>query len=100
MSKTNLREVSDALPEIWRSKIIGRAAGANVKVLRMDGTASGEEPHAYDEGLLVLDGELKLEVAGEVVTIAAGEIYIVPAHTPHAVAEGSHGTLVIVDQDA
>jgi quercetin dioxygenase-like cupin family protein len=99
MSKTDLRALANTLPEAWRSKVIGRAAGANVKVIRMDGTASGEEPHPFDEGLLVLDGELKLEIRGEAVTVSAGEIYIVPAHTPHAVAEGSHGTLVIIDQD-
>lgn len=99
MNKTNLRKVSNALPESRRSKIIGRAAGANVKVLRMDPVASGEEPHAYDEGLLVLDGELKLRIGGEVVTVAAGEIFIVPANAPHAVAAGSHGTLVIIDRD-
>jgi mannose-6-phosphate isomerase-like protein (cupin superfamily) len=87
------------LPETWRSKVIGRAAGANVKVIRMDGTASPEDPHPFDEGLLVLDGELKLDIGGRIVTISEGEICIVPARTPHAVAEGSHGTLVIIDQD-
>jgi mannose-6-phosphate isomerase-like protein (cupin superfamily) len=99
MSAINLRNVAVALPETWRSRIIGHAAGANIKVLRMDEIASGEEPHAYDEGLLVLDGELKLAIGGETVTVSAGEIYIVPALTPHAVAAGSHGTLVIIDQD-
>jgi mannose-6-phosphate isomerase-like protein (cupin superfamily) len=99
ISKTNLRTLSETLPGTWRSKIIGRAAGANVKVLRMDEVASGEESHACDEGLLVLEGELKFGIGGEVVTVSAGEIYIVPAHTPHAVAAGSHGTLVIIDQD-
>lgn len=99
MSKTDLRALAETLPETWRSKIIGRAAGANVKVLRMDEVASGEEPHAYDEGLLVLDGELKLEIGDKAFTVSAGEIYIVPANTPHAVAAGSHGTLVIIDQD-
>jgi len=99
MGKINLRDVSNALPETWRSKIVGHAAGANVKVLRMDEVASGEEPHAYDEGLLVADGELKLGIGGQIVTVSAGEIFIVPANTPHAVAAGSHGTLVIIDQD-
>jgi quercetin dioxygenase-like cupin family protein len=65
----------------------------------MDGTASDEAPHAYAEGLLVLDGELKLGIGGEVVTVSAGEIYIIPANTPHQVAAGSHGTLVIIDHD-
>lgn len=97
MSKTNLRALSNMLPETWRSKIVGLAAGANIKVLRMDGTTSNEGPHTYAEGLLVLDGELKLGISGEVVTVSAGEIYIVPANTPHTVAAGSHGTLVIID---
>jgi mannose-6-phosphate isomerase-like protein (cupin superfamily) len=99
MNKTDLRATATALPETWRSKVIGQAAGANVKVLRMDEVASGEEPHAYDEGLLVLDGELKLGIGGEIVTVSPGEIFIVPANTPHEVAAGSHGTLVIIDQD-
>ena len=47
----------------------------------------------------MLDGELKLGIGGGVVTVSAGEIYIVPANTPHAVAAGSHGTLVIIDRD-
>lgn len=99
MNKIDLRATADALPETWRSKVIGHAASANIKVLRMDEVASGEEPHAYDEGLLVLDGELKLGISGEIVTVSAGEIFIVPANTPHAVAAGSYGTLVIIDQD-
>jgi len=99
MNKTNLREVSNALPESWRSKIIGRAAGANVKVLRMDEVASAKSRMRTMKGLLVLDGELKLEIGGEVVTISEGEIYIVSANTPHAVAAGSHGTVIIIDRD-
>ena len=99
MSKTDLRALANTLPETWRSKIIGHAAGANVKVIRMDGTASPEDPHPFNEGLLVVDGELKLEIGGEVITVSGGEVYIVPANTRHAVAEGSHGTLVIIDQD-
>jgi len=47
----------------------------------------------------VADGELKLGIGGEIVTVSAGEIFIVPANTPHAVAAGSHGTLGIIDQD-
>ena len=98
MGKINLRDVCSALPETWRSKIVGRA-GANTKVLRMDEVASGEEPHAYHEGLLVLDGGLKLGIGGEIATVSAGRIFIVPANTPHVVCAGTHGTLVMIDQD-
>ena len=41
---------------------------------------------------------MNLDIHGEIVAVKAGELYLVPAHTPHAVAAGSKGTLVIIDQ--
>jgi mannose-6-phosphate isomerase-like protein (cupin superfamily) len=98
MSKTNLHESAAALQQAWRSVVVGNAAGANIKVLRMDGSAYPNEVHEFDEALLVLEGEMKLDLGGHVVPVRAGEVYIVPAGHPHAVAPGSQGTLVIVDQ--
>jgi len=97
--KTDLRKLSDSLPAAWRSKVVGHAAGANFKVVRMDGSAYPDETHDFDEALLVLDGRMNLRFGDRVVEVAGGEVYIVPAGTPHAVAPGSHGTLVIIDRD-
>lgn len=96
-SKIDLRARAAALPQAWRSAVVGQAAGANVKVLRMDGTAYPDEVHEFDEALLVLDGQMRLELAGAVIEVGAGEVCLVPAGAPHAVAPGSHGTLVILD---
>ena len=82
----------------WRSTVVGRCAGANVKVLRMDEAPYAEEIHDFDEGLLVIDGVMQLAIGGAIVAVAAGELYVVPAGTPHAVAPGSRGTLVIIDR--
>ena len=98
MSQTHLPSVAQTLPQAWRSTIVGQAAGANVKVLRMDAVAYPDETHDFDEALLVLDGQMNLDLQGRRVQVAAGEVYIVPAGVPHAVAEGSHGTLVIIDR--
>jgi mannose-6-phosphate isomerase-like protein (cupin superfamily) len=98
MSKINLNESAAALQQAWRSVVVGRAAGANIKVLRMDGSAYPNEVHEFDEALLVVDGQMNLDLGGHVVTVRAGEVYIVPAGRPHAVAPGSQGTLVIVDR--
>jgi mannose-6-phosphate isomerase-like protein (cupin superfamily) len=85
------------LEQAWRSKRLASVGDANLKLLRMDAQAYPVETHAYAEGLLVLDGELYLEVAGEAVTVAAGQLYVVPAGVPHAVRPGSGGTLLIID---
>jgi len=45
-----------------------------------------------------VDGQMKLDINGETVTVRDGEVYIVPAGQAHAVAPGSLGTLVIVDK--
>lgn len=68
----NLNEQAAQLASSWKSKVLGNPAGVNFKVLRMDGSPYPDE-------------------------VRAGEVCIVPAGVPHGVAEGSHGTLVIID---
>ncbi|MDO9199599.1 cupin domain-containing protein [Rhodoferax sp.] len=98
MSKSNLNHLAERLPTAWQSSVIGKAAGANIKVLRMDSAAYPEEVHEVDEALLVIDGVMNLDLAGELVSVGAGELFLVPAGQPHAVVPGSHGTLIIIDQ--
>ena len=100
MGKINLQALAASLPAAWRSKVVGQTAGANFKVVRMDHSGYPDEVHAFDEALLVLDGQMNLRFADGVVPVASGEVYIVPSGTPHAVAPGSHGTLIIIDRDA
>lgn len=98
MAITNLLTLAASLPASWRSTVIGKAAGANFKVLRMDDSSYPNETHEFDEALLVLEGQMNLRFDETVVPVMAGEVYIVPAGVPHAVAPGSHGTLIIIDQ--
>jgi len=85
------------LPEAWRSAVLGRVGAANIKVLRMDARSIADEVHDYSEGLLVISGHLRLQVAGEEVVVRAGQLYQAAAGVPHRVLSGSEGTLVIVD---
>lgn len=98
MSNVHLIQEANALPFAWKSKVLGKVAGANVKVLRMDATSYPNEVHNFVEALLVLDGHMNLEIEGKTVCVQAGEVFMVPAGQPHAVAAGSLGTLVIIDQ--
>ncbi len=93
----NLNAEAEALPRAWSSRVMERFGSANFKVLRMDGTSYPNEVHDYAEGLLVIDGELRLRIGDEAVTVSRGELYVVPAGVPHSVDAGSAGTLVILD---
>jgi len=97
MSHFELGSLAAALPAAWRSQVIARIGEANLKLLRMDALPLAEETHAYAEGLLVIDGQLNLELAGQPVVVRRGELYVVSAGVPHAVAGGSTGTLLIID---
>jgi quercetin dioxygenase-like cupin family protein len=98
MKIISLAKAAAEQPSAWRSAILGKAGGANFKVLRMDGAVYADEVHDFDEALLVVDGQMNLLVDGQVHCVKAGDVCIVPAGLAHGVAEGSFGTLVIVDQ--
>lgn len=97
MAVIDLPRVAAQLDQAWRSKRIAGIGDANLKLTRMDAHAYPSETHDYTEVLLVLDGELHLELAGEPVTVRAGQLCVVPAGVSHAVIAGSRGTLLIVD---
>jgi mannose-6-phosphate isomerase-like protein (cupin superfamily) len=96
VNPTHLKSAVASL-DAWKSVVLTRVSGANIKVMRMDETPYPDESHDYPEGLLVVDGRLNLTIGSESITVRAGEIYVVPAGVAHAVAPGSTGTLVIFD---
>ncbi|QXH33675.1 cupin domain-containing protein [Pseudomonas muyukensis] len=64
----------------------------------MDVQGTPYEVHSeFDEALVLIDGQMHLEVEGEVIAMGAGDLHIVPAGKQHRVLEGSHGTLLLVD---
>ena len=95
----NLINLKSAVAQLdtWKSIVLARVAGANIKVMPMDGAPYPDESHDHPEGLLVVDGQLNLTVGSEAITVRAGEIYVVSVGVAHAVAPGSTGTLVIFD---
>jgi mannose-6-phosphate isomerase-like protein (cupin superfamily) len=93
----DLRAHAAGLAQSWSSQEFARVGNAMLKVTRMDGRAHPEEVHPYDEGLLVLEGSLRLIVDATPIDIESGCFYRVAAGIPHAIASGSHGTLLIFD---
>ncbi|CAI0902776.1 Cupin domain [Serratia proteamaculans] len=97
MSLFDLTALAADLPQAWRSSVLGRVGPANIKVLRMDQREIVDEVHDYHEGLLVISGQLRIEVQGEEIRVNAGQLYQAAAGVPHRVLAGSYGTLVIFD---
>lgn len=97
MALFNLADAADRLPHAWKSAILARSGDCNIKILKMDRQPYPDETHDYNEALIVVSGMLRLSVAGETIEVKAGDMYVAQAGVPHAVLEGSHGVLMIVD---
>jgi mannose-6-phosphate isomerase-like protein (cupin superfamily) len=97
MATMHLVELAGALPQAWSSRVLAQFGDARLKVLRMDDAAYPEESHDYAEGLLVLEGEMRLKLDGQVTCVGAGQLCVVPPGVPHSVEQGSRGTLLILD---
>lgn len=94
----NLVEEAATLPDAWRSRVLGQTGGANLKVIRMDKDGIAYESHsAFQEALLVIEGQMTLDVEGELFEMGPGDFHLVPAGKRHRVLEGSYGTLFLVD---
>jgi len=52
------------------------------------GFRDAEHRHAFDARILVTAGEFSITIDGATRTYRAGELFVVPAQTPHAEAAG------------
>lgn len=59
------------------------------RILSAPGSASGPYDQPQDEWVLLAQGQARLEVDGEPVTLTAGEALFLSAHTPHRVLDTS-----------
>jgi mannose-6-phosphate isomerase-like protein (cupin superfamily) len=84
----------------WTSLILGEAGTAKIKLFRVDPNGLAEEVHhAWSESLIMLDGEINLELEGFILTIRAGQHIHIPAGKTHSIRPGGHGAFILVDPE-
>lgn len=100
MNSGLLTQMAFELPDIWKSQVLGKIGGANIKLIKMGGEGIPVESHAgFDELLVVIEGEMDLQVGRETIRLKSGDFYLIPAGAEHRVLPGSHGTLLLVDRE-
>lgn len=91
----NVRNIGDA--KDWFEVLQTSAQAQTALMTLKPGGASGSEPDAHEKSeqvLLVLEGEVEAEVAGEKRSLGKGDCVIVPAGTPHRFANRSEKVAV------
>lgn len=83
MRKVNLRDTFARFDTRWDPKIVGELNGQHVKLVKLEGEFVWHSHADEDELFLVLEGSLDMQFRDRVVTVAAGELIIVPRGTEH-----------------
>jgi len=67
------------------SRELARTSGGTVTIFAFDaGQGLSEHTAPFDALVQVVEGRLELTIGGKAVTVAAGEMVVMPAHVPHA----------------
>lgn len=83
-------QAARSLTESWSPRVIGEIDDSYVKVAKLHGQLLWHSHENEDEFFYVLSGALMIEMEDRVVSLSAGEFFIVPRgakHNPIAEAE-------------
>jgi mannose-6-phosphate isomerase-like protein (cupin superfamily) len=92
MPAVNLSAKLALIAQHWSPRTVATVNDYDVRLVKVHGEFVRHQHSDTDEFFLVLDGELTIRMDAGDVTLAAGEVYVVPAgveHQPVAAVETS-----------
>lgn len=81
------RAIAAALTKLWSPRVIAEVDEHYVKVARLRGTLGWHSHEHEDELFLVMQGSLRIDLEARSVTLAEGDLFVVPKgalHNPSA----------------
>lgn len=94
----NINDCFARFADTYSPKIVGELNGQHVKLARLEGDRCPWHTHANEDELFyVLDGTLDIQEEDEVLTLRAGEFYIVPRGREHRVVPRGHVKLMLFE---
>ncbi len=79
----NLQEKLSRFNDHWSPRVIAEMNDYQFKLVKVQGEFVWHDHPDTDEVFIVLDGELDIEFRDGKVTLAAGDMYVVPKGTEH-----------------
>ena len=86
MTPINIDQKFELFSEHWRPKVIARLNGQEVKLIKVQGVFPWHRHETEDEMFLVWRGVFRIEFRDRVVTLAPGDLLVVPAGVEHRTA--------------
>jgi len=86
----NFRDKLGLIAEHWQPRVVAEMNDYQFKLVKLEGDFIWHDHKDTDETFIVLDGELRIDFRDGAVTVAAGEMFVVPKgveHKPYAERE-------------
>ena len=93
----NLREKLAKFSEHWSPRVIAEMNDYQFKLAKFHGQFVWHAHANTDEVFIVIDGEMTLEFRDKSVTLAAGDLYVVPKGVEHRPAASSECSVMLVE---
>lgn len=80
---TSPKQIAESLTELWSPRIVAEVDDAYIKVAKVQGSLAWHSHDNEDELFLILKGQLRIEMEGNVVELNEGEMFVVPKGVRH-----------------
>jgi mannose-6-phosphate isomerase-like protein (cupin superfamily) len=97
MDKVVLAEKLALFSEPWSPRIVAELNGQHVKLVKLEGEFVWHHHEHEDELFLVVQGELDLHLRDRVVTLRAGEFYVVLRGVEHKPVAGREAHVLLLE---
>ena len=96
--KVNLAEKLGTFSEYWSPRIVAGLNDYDVMVVRVEGEFVWHKHDDTDDFLMVLDGELAVELRDRTITLGPGELFVVPRGVEHRTcARNGEAKLLLIE---
>lgn len=100
MNPIDLNEVLASFDAAWSPRIVTRVNDYDIRLARFDGEHVWHVHEHTDEFFLVLDGEIEIGLRDpdeRVVTLARGQVFVVPKGTFHKPSSKAGASVLLVE---
>jgi mannose-6-phosphate isomerase-like protein (cupin superfamily) len=93
----NFREKLGLFAEHWQPRVVAEMNDYQFKLVKLQGDFIWHDHRDTDETFIVLDGELRIDFRDGAVTVAAGEMFVVPKGVEHKPCAEREVKLLLVE---
>src|ERR1044071_478526 len=97
MTPINLTETLATFTEHWSPRVVAGLNDCQFKLVKLQGEFVWHDHADTDEAFLVIDGEMEIGFRDRIVTLRAGELFVVPKGVEHITRAARECSALIIE---